>query len=208
MVFLSTPSISVARCFALFFAVVGLSAGWVPTCWADDSNTSATAPSVPSGASVDTEHGTISLIDQKNALIVVTVPGHDDLSFSAKDHRDVLSAVKVGDKLTTSFMEPYVTGLMPAEGAALTRLNHTAKVTQHSSGADQETFHVLRHFSGVAEVSGVDRKLNLLTIEDKSGMARSVRVSRPDLVEVMLTLKHHSHVRIAYESEMTVITSR
>jgi hypothetical protein len=177
-------------------------------CRADDSSASAAAPTVPSGASVDTESGTISLIDKKNALIVVTVPGRDDLSFSAKDHRDVLDAVKVGDKLTTSYMEPYVTGLTPVAGASLTHLTHTAKVTQRSPGADQETFHVLRVFSGVAEVTGVDRKLNLLTIEDKSGTARSVRVSRPDLVEVMQTLKHHSRVRIAYESEMTVIISR
>ncbi|WP_028218130.1 hypothetical protein [Paraburkholderia oxyphila] len=208
MLFLSNSSISVARRCALVFAVIGLSAGWVPTCHADDSDASAAGQAVPSGASVDTESGTISLIDQKNALIVVTVPGHDDLSFSAKDHRDVLNAIKVGDKLTAIYLEPYVTGLTPAGGAALTRLNHTAKVTQHSSGADQESFHVLRVFSGVAEVTGVDRKLNLLTVEDKSGTARSVRVSRPDLVEVMLTLKHHSRARITYESEMTVVTSR
>ncbi|HEY4805853.1 MAG TPA: hypothetical protein VIH96_24830 [Paraburkholderia sp.] len=163
---------------------------------------------MPSGASIDTESGTISLIDQKNALIVVTVPGHDDLSFSVKDHRDVLNVVKVGDKLTTRFMEPYVTALTPAQGVTLTHLKHTAKVTQHSSGADQENFQVLRVFSGVTEVTGIDRKLNLLTIEDKSGTARSVRVSRPDLVEVMSTLRHHSRVRIMYESEMTIVISR
>ncbi|PVX81184.1 hypothetical protein [Paraburkholderia unamae] len=207
MRFLSNPVVAAGRGCVLLAATIALSGGVMPAWGADDTNASATQ-AVPSGASVDTQHGTISLIDQKNALIVVTVPGHDDLSFSAKDHRDVLDIVKVGDKLTASYMEPYVTGLTPLKGASLTRLTHTAKVTEHTAGADQVSFHVLRVFSGVAEVTGVDHKLNLLTVEDKSGTARSVRVSRPDLVEVMQTLKHHSRVRITYESEMAVSTSR
>ena len=208
MLLRSNTCISVARRSALLAAFIGLSASWMPECRADDTTASATAQAVPGGASVDTESGTISLIDQKNALIVVTVPGHQDMSFSAKDHRDVLNSIKVGDKLTASYLEPYVTGLTPAEGAALTRLNRTAKVTQSSPGADQERFQALRVFSGVAEVTSIDRKLNLLTVEDKSGTAHSVRVSRPDLVEVMQSLKRHSRVRLVYESETTVTISR
>ncbi|WP_254335116.1 hypothetical protein [Paraburkholderia sp. CNPSo 3274] len=208
MLYRSNTCIAFARCLALSVAACGFFAASAPICRAADQDASAASEAVPAGASVDTESGTISLIDQKNALIVVTVPGRDDLSFSVKDHRDVLNVVKVGDKLTTHYMEPYVTELTPAEGAAVTRLNHTAKVTQHSSGADQENFQVLRVFSGVAQVTGVDRKLNLLTVVDKSGTARSIRVSRPDLIEVMQNLKHHSHVRIKYESEMTVIVAR
>lgn len=208
MLYRPNTCISFARRLALCVAAFGFYAASLPICHAADTEASAASEAVPAGASVDTESGTISLIDQKNALIVVTVPGHDDLSFSVKDHRDVLDVVKVGDKLTTRYLEPYVTGLTPANGAAVTRLNHTAKVTQHSSGADNENFQVLRVFSGVAQVTGVDRKLNLLTVVDKSGTARSVRVSRPDLVEVMQTLKHHSHVKITYESEMTVIIAR
>ncbi|PYE20436.1 hypothetical protein [Paraburkholderia heleia] len=208
MLYRSNTGVAFARCLALSVAALGLLAASAPVCRAADTDASAASEAMPAGASVDTESGTISLIDQKNALIVVTVPGRDDLSFSVKDHPDVLKVVKVGDKLTTHFMEPYVTGLTPAGGAAVTRLTHTAKITQHSSGADNENFQVLRVFSGVAQVTGVDRKLNLLTVVDKSGTARSVRVSRPDLIEVMQTLKHHSHVKITYESEMTVIVAR
>lgn len=47
-----------------------------------------------------------------------------------------------------------------------------------------------------------------LTAVDKSGTARSIRGSRPDLIEVMQSLKHHSHVRIKYESAMTIIVAR
>lgn len=208
MLFRANTCISIARHSALLAAFLSLSASWLPECRADDTTASAPAQAVPSGESIDTESGTISLIDQKNALIVVTVPGHEDLSFDAKDHRDVLNSIKVGDKLTTRYLEPHVTGLTPAEGAALTRLNRTVKVTQYSVGADQSRFHGLRVFSGVAEVTGIDRKLNLLTVEEKSGTAHSVRVSRPDLVEVMQSLKRHSRVRIVYESETTVTISR
>ncbi|MEX3917217.1 hypothetical protein AB4Y43_13415 [Paraburkholderia sp. BR10872] len=208
MLYRSNTRIAFARCLALSVVACGFFAASVPLCRAADEDASAASEAMPAGASVDTESGTVSLIDQKNALIVVTVPGHDDLSFNVKDHPDVLKVIRVGDKLTTHYMEPYVTGLTPAEGAAVTRLTHTAKVTQHSSGADQENFQVLRVFSGVAQVTGVDRKLNLLTVVDKSGTARSIRVSRPDLIEVMQSLKHHSHVRIKYESEMTIIVAR
>lgn len=207
MLYRSNTCMSFARSLALF-AAIGVYAASAPLCQAADTEASAASDAMPAGASVDTESGTISLIDRKNALIVVTVPGHDDLSFSVKEHPDVLDIVKVGDKLTTHYLEPYVTGLTPANGAAVTHLTHTAKVTQHSSGADNENFQVLRVFTGVAQVTAVDRKLNLLTIVDKSGTARSIRVSRPDLVEVMQTLKHHSHVKITYESEMTVTVVR
>ncbi|WP_321962235.1 hypothetical protein [Paraburkholderia sp. J7] len=208
MLYRSNTCMSFARSLALCVAAIGVYAASAPICLAADTDASAASEAMPAGASVDTESGTISLIDRKNALIVVTVPGRDDLSFSVKEHPDVLDVVKVGDKLTTHYLEPYVTGLTPANGVAITRLTHTAKITQHSSGADNENFQVLRVFSGVAQVTAVDRKLNLLTIVDKSGTARSIRVSRPDLVEVMQTLKHHSHVKITYESEMTVTVAR
>jgi hypothetical protein len=82
------------------------------------------------------------------------------------------------------------------------------KVTQYSPGAGQQEFQALRVFKGVAEVTAIDRKLNLLTVEDKGGMAHSVRVSRPELVKVMQSLSRHSHVRIGYESETTVVVTR
>jgi hypothetical protein len=189
-------------------AALGLSVAWIPECGADDAVPAATAQAVPKGASVDSESGTISLIDQKNAIIVVTVPGHEDLSFNAKDHRDALNAVKVGDKLTASYLEPYVTELSVAKGEALTRLNRTVKVTQSSPGGELEQFQALREFRGVAEVTGIDHTLNLLTVEDKAGTVHSVRVSRPELVKVMQSLKRHSHVRIAYESESTAVVTR
>jgi hypothetical protein len=189
-------------------AALGLSAAWIPECGADDAVPAASAQAVPKGASVDSESGTISLIDQKNAIIVVTVPGHEDLSFNAKDHRDALNAVKVGDKLTASYLEPYVTELSVAKGEALTRLNRTVKVTQSSPGGELEQFQALREFRGVAEVTGIDHTLNLLTVEDKAGTVHSVRVSRPELVKVMQSLKRHSHVRIVYESESTVVVTR
>ncbi|WP_233865239.1 hypothetical protein [Paraburkholderia adhaesiva] len=207
MLFRLNACISVARRSALFVAFIALSTSWAPECRADDMAASAPAQAVPRGASVDTESGTISLIDTKNALIVVTVPGHEDRSYSAKDFPDVLNAVKVGDKLTASFLEPYVTELTPAQGAALTLLDRTAKVTQHSPGANQEGFQALRTFSGVVVVTGINLKLNLLTFEYKSGTAHSIRVNRPDLVTVMRSLKRYSHVRLAYESETTVTIS-
>ncbi|HXZ06947.1 MAG TPA: hypothetical protein VEI25_02720, partial [Paraburkholderia sp.] len=189
-------------------AVLGLSAAWVPACHADDATASATAQAAPSGASVDSESGTISLIDPKNAIIVVTVPGHEDLSFNVKNHREVLDTVKVGDKVTTHYLEPYVTQLSVAKGVPVTRLTREVKVTHLAQGTGQQEFQALSTFQGVAEVTAVDRKLNLLTFEDKSGTARSVRVSRPELVKVMQTLAHHSRVRIAYESESTVVVTR
>jgi hypothetical protein len=188
-------------------AVLGLSAAWVAS-RADDATAPATAQAIPSGAPVDSESGTVSLIDQKNAIIVVTVPDHEDLSFNAKDHRDALNAIKVGDKLTASYLEPYVTELSVAKGVPLTRLNRTVKVTQHAPGAGEEGFQALRVFQGVAEVTAVDRRRNLLTFSDKAGTAHSVRVSRPELVQVMRSLVRHSHVRIAYESETTVVVTR
>ena len=207
MPFRSNTRISVSHRCICIVAAFGLSAAWVPECGADDAVPSATAQAVPSGASVDSESGTVSLIDQKNAIIVVTVPGHEDLSFNAKDHRDALSAIRIGDKLTVSYLEPYVTELSIVKGVPLTRLNRAVRLTQYSPGAGQETFQALRVFQGVAEVTGVDHKLNLLTVEDKAGTAHSVRVSRPELVKVMQSLARHSHVRIAYESETTVVVT-
>jgi hypothetical protein len=208
MPFRSNTRISAARRCICIVAALGLSAAWIPECGADDAVPSAAAQAVPSDASVDSESGTVSLIDQRNAIIVVTVPGHEDLSFNAKNHRDALSAVKIGDKVTASYLEPYVTELSLAKGVPLTRLNRTVKLTQYSPGAGQEEFQALRVFQGVAEVTGVDHKLNLLTIEDKEGTAHSVRVSRPELVKVMQSLARHSHVRIMYESETTVVVAR
>jgi hypothetical protein len=205
MPFRSNTRISVIHRCVCVVAVAGLSAAWIPACGADAAAASAPEQAVPSGASVDSESGTVSLIDQKNALIVVTVPGHEDMSFNAKDHRDALNVIKVGDTLTASYLEPYVTELSVAKGVPITRLNRTVKLTQYSPGAGQEEFQALRVFHGVAEVTAVDRKLNLLTVEDKGGTAHSVRVSRPELVTVMQSLARHSHVRIAYESETTVV---
>lgn len=208
MLLRSHTYVSSTRHCALVAAVFLLCGACAPACRADDASAPAAAQALPASAPVDTETGTISLIDQKNALIVVTVPGHDDLSFNAKNHLDVLNSIKVGDTVTAKYLEPYVTELSPAKGAAITHLTRTAKVTQYSPGSNEIGFHALRVFSGVAEVTGIDRKLNLLTFEDKSGVPHSVRVSRPDLVKVMQSLAHHSRVRIAYESESTVVISR
>jgi hypothetical protein len=208
MSFRANARISVAHGCVCVVAILGLSAAWVPECSADDATASATAQAIPSGASVDSESGTVSLIDQKNAIIVVTVPGHEDLSFNVKNHRDALNTIKVGDKLTASYLEPYVTALSVAKGVPLTPLTRAVKVTQYPPGAGQGKFQALRLFRGVVEVTAVDRKLNLLTVEDKAGTAHSVRVSSPELVKVMQSLARHSHVRIAYESETTVIVAR
>jgi len=208
MRFRPNTGVCVARCLTLIIALAWLSSASVRECRAQEPASPASEQAAPSGASVDTESGTITLIDKKNAIIVVAVPLHDDLSFDAKAHRDLLDSVKVGDKVTASYLEPYVTELSPANGAALTPLAHTVKVTQYAPGANEEGFQALRVLSGVVEVTGVDRKLNLLTFEDKSGAAHSVRVSRPDLLKVMQSLARHSRVRIAYESETTVVISR
>src|SRR5579871_5190579 len=77
MPFRSNPSLSLPltrRCVCLV-AALGLSALWIPECGAADPAAASAAQAVPSGASVDSESGTISLIDQKNAIVVVTVPG-------------------------------------------------------------------------------------------------------------------------------------
>jgi hypothetical protein len=212
MPFRSNPRFSLTlsvthRCVCVV-AALGLSALWIPECGAADPAPASTTQAVPSGASVDSESGTISLIDQKNAIVVVTVPGREDLSFNAKDHQDALKILKVGDKLTANYLEPYVTELSIAKGEPLTRLDRTVKLTQSSPGTELMQFQALRVFRGVAEVTGVDHKLNLLTLEDKAGTAHSVRVSRPELVKVMQSLKRHSRVRIVYESESTVVVTR
>ena len=174
---------------------------------ADDATASATAQAIPSGASVDSESGTVSLIDQKNAIIVVArFPGHEDLSFNVRNHRDALNTIKVGDKLTASYLEPYVTHCrfygVPAH------LDPRGQGDPVSAGRRAGKFQALGLFQGVVEVTAVNRKLNLLTVEDKGGTAHSVRVSSPELVKVIRSLARHSHVRIAYESETTVIVTR
>jgi hypothetical protein len=47
-----------------------------------------------------------------------------------------------------------------------------------------------------------------LTFADKAGTVHLVRVSRPELVKVMQSLARHSHVRIAFNSETTVVVAR
>jgi hypothetical protein len=208
MPFRSNPRTSMSHRCICIVAAFGLSTPWIAECRADDTMPAAAAQAIPGGASVDRESGTVSLIDQKNAIIVVTVPGREDLSFNAKDHPDALDTIKVGDKITASYLEPYVTELSVATGEPLTRLNRAVKLTQSSPGTGEQQFQALRVFRGVAEVTGVDHKLNLLTLEDKAGTVHSVRVSRPELVKVMQSLKRHSRVRIAYESESTVVVTR
>jgi hypothetical protein len=175
---------------------------------AADTTASGTVATVPSGAAVDTESGKVSYIDQRNALIVVAVPGSENLSFDAKDHKDVLAWIQIGDKVTARYLEPYVTGLTLAVGTPVTHLSRTVKVTRFSPESTEEGFQAASTFDGVVEVTGVDRKLNLLTFADKSGVARSVKVSRPDLVSTMHSLARRSHVRITYESASTVIVQR
>ena len=138
MPFRSKTRISVTHRCICIVAAFGLSAAWVPDCGADDAVPPATAQAIPSGASVDSESGTVSLIDQKNAIIVVTVPGHEDLSFNVKNHRDALNTIKVGDKLTASYLEPYVTALSVAKGVPLTRLNRAVKPDPTFAGSGQE----------------------------------------------------------------------
>ncbi|WP_233858809.1 hypothetical protein [Paraburkholderia sp. HD33-4] len=198
---------SVRRACAMCVAVFGLYA-LLPVCKAADTSAPDAQASVPSGASVDSESGTVSYIDQKNAIVVVDVPGRESLSFNAKDHKDVLSWLQVGDKVTTHYVEPYVTGLTLAAGTPVTHLNRTVKVTQFSPEKKEEGFQAVGTFEGVVEVTGINRKLGLLTFADKSGVARSVKVNRPDLVDTMYSLPRRSHVRITYETTSTVIVQR
>jgi hypothetical protein len=192
---------------AVFVAVFGLSA-LLPVCKAAEASAPEAGASVPAGASVDSESGAVSYIDHQNSIVVVDVPGRESLSFNAKDHKDVLTWLQVGDKVTTHYVEPYVTGLTLAAGKPLTHLNRTMKVTQFSPDRKEEGFQAVGTFDGVVEVTGINGKLGLLTFADKSGVARSVKVNRPDLVGTMHSLARRSHVHLTYETTSTVVVQR
>jgi hypothetical protein len=194
----------VAKHCAIFAAACGLSM-WLPTqAMADDAasapTASAPAAATPSSATVDTENGKVSYIDQSNAIIVVTITGGQQISFNAKEHRDVLAKVKVGDQVSIRYQEPYVTELAHVKGTPLTRLTRTVKITAPDASAANSDFSAVRTYQGVAQITKVDTKLNMLTIVDKSGNARSIQVSDPALLKTMQTLKRHEHVRISYDS--------
>lgn len=203
MLYQSSGRSSVAKRCAAIAIVLGLSS-WLSVCAAADNTASEPAAASQSGTSVDNENGTVTFIDTKNSIIVVTASGGQELSLNAKDHRDVLDRVHVGDKVALSYLEPYVTGLTRMKGARLTRVSHTVKVTQSTSEASQDGFHAVRTYQGVVEVTGINKTLDLLTIVDKSGAARSIKVSQPELVTVMNSLARHDHVHIVYESAFTV----
>jgi len=203
MFYQSNGRLSVAKRCAALAIVLGLSS-WVSLCAAADNMASEPAAASQSGTSIDNENGTVSFIDTKNSIIVVTVNGGQELSLNAKDHRDVLDRVHVGDKIAISYLEPHVTGLSPMKGARLTRVSHTVKVTQSTAEAGVDGFHAVRTYNGVVEVTGINKKLGLLTIVDATGAARSIKVSQPELVTVMNSLVRHEHVQITYESAVTI----
>jgi hypothetical protein len=199
----SNGRMSVAKRCAALAVVLGLSS-WVSVCAAADNTASEPAAASQSGTSVDNESGAVSFIDTKNSIIVVTASGGEELSLNAKEHRDVLDRVHVGDKVAISYLEPYITGLTRMKGARLTRVSHTVKVTQPAAEANEDGFHAVRTYQGVVEVTGINKKLDLLTIVDASGAARSIKVSQPDLITVMNSLVRHDHVQITYESAITI----
>ncbi|MEW6343321.1 MAG: hypothetical protein RXR20_16115 [Paraburkholderia sp.] len=194
---------SVAKRCAALAVVLGLSS-WVSVCAAADNTASEPVAASQSGTFVDSETGTVSFIDTKNSIIVVTTKGGKELSLNAKDHRDVLDRVHLGDKIAISYLEPYVTGLTRMKGARLTRVSHTVKVTQSTADASEDGFHAVRTYEGVVEVTGINKKQDLVTIVDASGAAQSIKVSQPDLVTVMNSLVRHDHVQITYESAITI----
>ncbi|SDH11897.1 hypothetical protein [Paraburkholderia phenazinium] len=203
MFYQSNGRSSVAKRYVAIAVVLGLSS-WVSVCAAADNTASEPASASQSDKTVDHESGAVTFIDTKNSIIVVTVDGGQELSLNAKDHTDVLDRVHVGDKIAISYLEPYVTGLTRDKGARLTRVSHTVKVTQSTAGADEDGFHAVRTYDGIVEVTAINKKLDLLTIVDASGAARSIKVSQPDLVSVMNSLVRHDHVHIVYESAFTV----
>jgi len=198
---------TVSKRYAAMAVAIGLSS-WLSVCAAADSAASAPVAAVQSGATVDNETGTVSFIDKPNSLVVVTVSGGQQLSLNAKDHADVLDRVHVGDKVAISYQEPYVTSLTRAKGTPLTRMTRTVKVTQSAPAAGQDGFQAVRTYSGVVDLTAINRKDQVLTIADKSGTAHTIKVSDPELVKVVATLKRHDHVQIGYDSAVTVTIKR
>ena len=103
MFYQSSGRSSVARRSAAIAVALGLSS-WLSICAAADSTASepaaasAAAASSPSDKTVDHANGTVSFIDKKNSIIVVTLKSGRELSLNAKDHSDVLDRVSVGNK--------------------------------------------------------------------------------------------------------------
>jgi ABC-type Fe3+-hydroxamate transport system substrate-binding protein len=209
MFYQSSGRSSAARRSAAIAVVLGLSS-WLSICAAADSTASepaaasTAAVSSQSDKTVDHANGTVSFIDKKNSIIVVTLKSGRELSLNAKDHSDVLDRVSVGNKVAIAYLEPYVTALTPMKGAKLTRLTHSVKVTQSAADSGQDGFRAVRTYDGVVEVTAINSKLNLLTIADRTGTAQSVKVSQPDLVTVMNSLARHEHVQLTYESAFKV----
>ncbi|CAE6801603.1 hypothetical protein [Paraburkholderia haematera] len=207
MFYHSNDRSSVGRRCAAVAVVVGLSS-WLSVCAAADSVASAPAPAVQSGATVDNESGTVSFIDKKNSIIVVSGSGGQQLSLNAKDHTDVLDRVRIGDKIAISYQEPYVTGLTRAKGTPLTRMARTVKVTQSAAEAGKDGFQAVRTYNGVVEITAINHKQHVLTIADASGAAHSIKVTDPALVKAASSLVRHDHVQIGYESAVTVTIVR
>ncbi|MFM0207707.1 hypothetical protein PQQ96_09865 [Paraburkholderia sediminicola] len=190
------------RCAAI--AVVVSLSSWLSVCAAADSVASEPAPTAQSGAAVDNESGTVSFIDKKNSIVVVTTTGGQELSLNAKDHADVLDRVRIGDKIAISYQEPYVTSLASAKRTPLTRLTRTVKVTKSAADAGPDGFQAVRTYSGVVEITAINHKQNVLTFAEKSGAAHTIKVVDPALVKVVGSLARHAHVQIGYESGVTV----
>jgi hypothetical protein len=207
MFYQSSGRLSVARRCAAIAVVLGLSS-WGSVFAAADSSASEPVSAAPSGSSVDNESGTVTFIDTKNAIIVVTVNGGRELSLNAKDHSDLLDRVHVGDKIAISYLEPYVTGLTNVKGTRLTPIKQTVKVTQSTADAAPNGFHAVRTFDGVVEITAFNAKQGLLTFVDGPGAAHSIEVNQPELVAVVRSLKRHDHVHIVYETAVTVTVTR
>ncbi len=198
---------TVSRRYAAIAIALGLSS-WLSVCAAAYSAASQPAAAVQSGATVDSENGTVSFIDKQNSLVVVSVNGGQQLSLNAKDHTDMLDRVRVGDKIAISYQEPYVTTLTRAKGMKLTRMTRTVTVTQSAPAAGQDSFQAVRTYSGVVDLTAINRKQHVLTIADASGTAHTIKVSDPALVKVVGTLARHDHVQIGYDSAVTVTIKR
>jgi len=192
-----------AKQCAVFAAVCSLSM-WLPAHAMAAGAASEAATAAQGGASVDTESGKVSFIDQKNAIVVMAMDGGQEMSLNAKEHKEILDKLQVGDKVSIRYQEPAVTELALAKGVRLTPLKHTVKVTDTTPGATDSGFTAVRTYEGVAEVAKVDTSLSMLTIIDKSGIPRSIQVSDPALVQTMHSLKRRDHIRIGYQSTFTV----
>jgi hypothetical protein len=196
-----------AKQLAVLTAVCGFSL-WLPAqvMAQDAASAPAAAPAASASASgaVDTENGQVSFIDKKNAIVVVTMDGGQQLSLNAKKHEELLDKLKVGDKVAIRYQEPTITTLTPAKGTKLTRLAPIVTIMNTQSSATDSGFSATRSYQGVAEVAKIDTKLNMLTIIDKTGVARSIQVSDPALLDTMRSLKRRDHIHIAYRSTFTV----